>query len=95
MTRETVSGAVLGTDQRLTLEEAVRACTIDAAASYFADDRLGSIEGGKLADLVVLDGDLFTTPTERIADLGIALTIVDGAVAYRSERFSATSDNIS
>jgi predicted amidohydrolase YtcJ len=95
MTRVTVSGAVLGDDQRLTLEEAVRACTYDAAASYFADDRLGSLEAGKLADLVVLDGDLFATPTERIADLGIAMTIVDGAVAYRPERFSATNDSIS
>jgi predicted amidohydrolase YtcJ len=90
-----VSGAVLGADQRLTLEEALRAYTIDAAASYFADDRLGSLESGKLGDIVVLDGDLFATPMQGIADLGIALTIVEGAVAYRSERFSATSDSIS
>ncbi len=57
-------GAVIGGDQALTLDEAVRACTLDAAASYFADDRLGTLEVGKLADVAVLDRDLFATPAE-------------------------------
>jgi predicted amidohydrolase YtcJ len=93
--RTTVSGAVIGADQALTAEEAVRACTIDAAASYFADDRLGSLEVGKLADIVVLGGDLFSTAAEQIADLGVDMTLVGGEVAYGSERLSATSDSIS
>ena len=93
--RRTVSGAGIGPDQSLTVEEAVRACTLDAATSYFADDRLGSLEVGKLADVVVLDGDLFATSPQRIADLGVDMTLVDGEVAYRSERLSATSDSIS
>ena len=67
VTRTTVVGAIIGDDQALTVEEAVRACTLDAAASYFADDRLGTLEVGKLADVVVLDGDLFATPPERSA----------------------------
>jgi predicted amidohydrolase YtcJ len=93
--RTTVSGAVIGADQALTVEEAVRACTIDAAASYFADDRLGSLEVGKLADIVVLGGDLFSTAPEQIADLGVDMTVVGGEVAYGSERLSATRDSIS
>jgi predicted amidohydrolase YtcJ len=93
--RRSVSGATIGADQALTVEEAVRACTLDAAASYFADDRLGSLEIGKLADVVVLDGDLFASSPQGIAGLGVDMTLVGGAVAYRSERLSATSDSIS
>jgi predicted amidohydrolase YtcJ len=80
--RGTVSGAVLGADQALTIEEAVRACTADAAASYFADARLGTLEAGKLADLVVLDGDLFAAAPDRLSDLAVDATLVAGVVAY-------------
>jgi predicted amidohydrolase YtcJ len=93
--RTTVSGAVIGGDQALTVDEAVRASTIDAAASYFADDRLGSLEVGKFADVAVLDRDLFATPTAELAEVAVDMTIVGGEVAYRSERLSATSDSIS
>lgn len=89
MQRATVSGAVIGADQALTVEEAVRACTADAARSYFADDRLGSLEVGKLADVVVLDGDLFGTPPGRIPELGVAATIVGGAVVFASGSLAA------
>ena len=44
--RTTVAGAVIGGDQALNVEEALRACTQDAAACYFADDRLGTLEVG-------------------------------------------------
>ena len=93
--RMTVSGAVVGRAQALTVEEAVRACTSDAAASYFADDRLGTLEVGRLADVVVLDRDLFATPPEAIADIGVDLTLVSDEIAYDSARLTATSDSIS
>jgi predicted amidohydrolase YtcJ len=80
--RKTVSGAVIGAGQALTVEEAVRACTANAPASFFAGDRLGSLEVAKLADVVVLDGDLFATPPERIPDLAVATTIVAGKVVF-------------
>jgi predicted amidohydrolase YtcJ len=93
--RSTASGAVIGDDQALTVDEAVRACTVDAAASYFADDRLGTLEVGKLADVVVLDRDLFATESSTIAEVAIDMTIVGGEIAYRADRLSATSDSIS
>jgi predicted amidohydrolase YtcJ len=93
--RSTVSGAAIGPAQSLTLEEAVRACTAHAAASYFADGRLGTLEAGKLADVVVLDRDLFSTPREDLSGVGVDLTLVSGEVAYDSARLSATSDSIS
>lgn len=86
--RSTVSGAVVGADQALTVEEAVRACTADAAASYFADTSVGTLEVGKLADIVVLDGDLFDTPPNAVAEMTVDATIVGGAVAFRSGRLT-------
>ena len=95
MTRRTVGGEVIGPDQALSLDEAIRACTFDAAASIHADDRLGSLEVGKLADVVVLDADLAGLPAEQVQDAGVFATIVGGELAYRAERLSATSDSIS
>ena len=95
MARRTVSGAVIGAEETLALDEAVWACTLDAAASVFADDRLGSLEVGKLADVVVLDGDLFAAPRDRVAGLGVTLTLVGGRPVYDADRRIATSDNIS
>jgi predicted amidohydrolase YtcJ len=95
VTRTTVGGAVIGEDQALTVDEALRAHTAAAAASYHVDDRLGTLEVGKLADVVVLDGDPFSTPSERLSDIAVDLTILDGEIVYRADRWSATSDSIS
>jgi len=53
-------------------------------ASYYTadEDILGTIEVGKLADLVVLGGDYMTVPEDQIAELSIDLTVVDGKVVY-------------
>ncbi|HEY7524360.1 MAG TPA: amidohydrolase family protein, partial [Candidatus Limnocylindrales bacterium] len=80
--RRTVGGSVVGADQALTIEEAVRAYTIDAARSFFVDDAVGSLEPGKLADLVVLDGDPFATPAERFGELQVVLTMIGGEVVH-------------
>jgi predicted amidohydrolase YtcJ len=92
--RTTVGGETVGADQALSVEEALRACTHDAAASYFADDRLGTLEVGKLADVVVLAGDPFATAPDRLGDIGVAMTLLGGEVVYEARR-SATSDSIS
>jgi hypothetical protein len=54
------------------------------ARSLGLEDRLGSLESGKLADVVVLDGDLFATPPERIPELPVWLTLLGGEPAYRA-----------
>jgi predicted amidohydrolase YtcJ len=82
--RRTVGGATIGPDQALTVGEVVRAYTIDAARSFSAEEDRGSLEPGKLADLVVFDGDLFGTPPERIVDLDVALTMVGGKVVHEA-----------
>ena len=80
--RTTIDGQSIGLDQALTTEEAVRAHTIEAAYSIFAEDWLGSIEPGKYADLTVIDGDLFSVPPEEIRHLNVWLTVIDGEVVY-------------
>lgn len=85
VSRRTLQGQPIGADQALTVEEAIRAHTIDAAFSIGMEDRLGSLETGKLADLVVLDGDPFAAP-EAAAEMEVWMTVLDGTVAYSSER---------
>jgi predicted amidohydrolase YtcJ len=82
--RRTRDGAPIGAEQALTVEEAVRSMTLDAARSIRMDDRLGSIEPGKLADLTIVDGDVLATPAEQIAALGVWMTVVDGKVVYKA-----------
>ncbi|MBI4444436.1 MAG: amidohydrolase family protein [Acidobacteria bacterium] len=69
--------------QRLTREQALRMKTIWAAAYTGDQDRQGSLEPGKLADLTVLDGDYLGVPEDRISELNVVLTIVGGKVVYR------------
>ncbi len=82
-TRKAPSGRVLGPEQCLTVEQAIRAQTIDAAWQLFSDDVVGSLEVGKYADLVVLSADPRTVPPEQIADLEVRATYLAGRQVYR------------
>ena len=81
-TRIAPSGRVLGPEQRLTVEQAIRAQTLDAAWQLFADDVAGSLEVGKYADLVVLSADPRAVPPEDIADLDVRATYLAGRRVY-------------
>jgi predicted amidohydrolase YtcJ len=82
-TRLAPSGRVLAPEERLTVEQAIRAQTIDAAWQLFADDVIGSLEVGKYADMVVLSADPRTVPPEQIADLDVRATFLAGRQVYR------------
>jgi predicted amidohydrolase YtcJ len=81
-TRVAPSGRVLGPEQLLTVEQAIRAQTIDAAYQLFCDDVIGSLEVGKYADLVVLSADPRAVPPEQIADLEVRATFLAGRQVY-------------
>ena len=61
----------------------LRAATINAAYELHQDDVTGSLEVGKLADLIVLDRDPLTVPAEEIAKTKVLETVVGGAVVYK------------
>jgi predicted amidohydrolase YtcJ len=84
--RVTPDGTRVGEHHELTIEEAVRAHTIDAARALRLEDRLGSIEVGKLADLAVIDGDLLAAEPAHIGELGTWLTILGGEVVHDARR---------
>jgi predicted amidohydrolase YtcJ len=80
--RETESGLVIGAEQRVSREEALRMMTIDAAWLSFDEGNRGSIEVGKLGDLAILSEDFLTCPENRIKDIYAVTTIVDGNIVH-------------
>ncbi|HEY5988059.1 MAG TPA: amidohydrolase family protein, partial [Streptosporangiaceae bacterium] len=82
--RRTASGSVIGGDQRLSVEEGLRAHTADAAFALHRERDIGSIEAGKLADLVVLEQDLVGLPPSDIPDVPVWMTVVDGAIVHQA-----------
>lgn len=82
VTRDTISGGVLGADQAITRAEALRASTIDNAYLTFDEKAKGSIEPGKLADFVVLAEDILTVPAKRIEQMRVLMTVVGGKTVY-------------
>jgi hypothetical protein len=82
--RETSSGMVLGPDERISNYEAFRAITKDAAWQYFEEHRKGTLEAGKLADMVILDRDPLEVAPENILDIRILETIKEGQTVFRA-----------
>ena len=75
-------GVQVNAGQQLTRQEALRLFTTGNSWFLRMEDKIGSIERGKLADLVVLDRDYFTVPDEGIKQIRSILTVVDGTVVH-------------
>jgi len=69
-------------EQKISLEEALRAYTTDGAYAEFAEGSKGAIKAGFLADLVILDRNLFEIPAENISDVRVKTTIVAGRTVF-------------
>ncbi|MFD1707873.1 amidohydrolase [Siminovitchia sediminis] len=87
VTRNTLTAGVLGKEHAITREEALYLYTMGSAVTQFKEDKVGSIEPGKLADLAVLSQDYFEVEEDAIKDLKTVLTIVDGKIVYRDPAF--------
>jgi predicted amidohydrolase YtcJ len=72
--------------EKLTLAEAIRGFTSDAAYAAFEEKTRGTIEVGKLADFTIVDGDLFAAPTNDLHKTKVKYTIVNGEVVYDAAR---------
>ena len=85
VTRETLDGKNPGgwiPNEKITLPQAIEAYTMGSAYAEFSEKQKGSLTPGKLADIVVLDRDLFAIPAEQIKDVNVLRTIVAGKIVY-------------
>ena len=88
ITRKDEEGKVWGPDQRLDRETALRVATQNGANYVLKGDQLGSIEAGKLADLVVLDRDYMSIPEEDISETQSLMTLQGGEIIFLHSDFS-------
>jgi hypothetical protein len=70
-------------EQKITVEEALRAYTVDAAYSSFEESQKGALIPGRLADFVMLERNIFDVAPEEIRDIKVLLTIAGGKTVYR------------
>jgi predicted amidohydrolase YtcJ len=71
-------------EQKLTLKEAIEAYTMGSAYAEFREKEKGSLAPGKLADVVILDSDLFSIAPEKIKDAAVRYTVVGGKIVYEA-----------
>ena len=86
VTRQTFSGKPEGgwfPEQRITMAEALKAYTWGSAYVEGCEDDFGTLEAGKLADVIVVDRDLFNVEPSEIIDAEVELTISDGKIVYQ------------
>ena len=85
VTRWTEGGDTLGLEQTVSVMDAIKAYTINGAYASFDEDRIGRIEPCKLADLVVISGDILGCAEEEIKELRVVVTMLAGKIVYREE----------
>ena len=84
VTRKGVSGEVYGAEERITMEEAIQGYTTKGAYFTWEENIKGTLEPGMLADVIVLSDDLLTIDPEKILDVRVEMTVVNGKVLYES-----------
>jgi predicted amidohydrolase YtcJ len=90
VTRETTDGQPKGgwiPSQRISLADAIRGYTLNAAFAGHREKTEGSLESGKLADLIIVSQDLFNVEPQKIGDTKVLLTLVGGRVVYEAQKF--------
>ena len=83
--RKTKNGIILGEDEKIDVYDALKAVTINAAYSYFEEDKKGSIKPGKVADFVILSDNPLTVDKEKIKDIKILNTWKNGKEVYKNK----------
>jgi len=85
VTRKTVTGQVVGPEEAISVMDAIRVYTWNGAYLAREEHIKGSIETGKLADMIVLDRDILSVPTEELRDTEVVTTIVDGKIVFQRD----------
>ncbi|MFP7732257.1 amidohydrolase [Priestia aryabhattai] len=84
--RESRSGHGVGTNQRISVMEAIKLYTWNGAYASFEEDIKGSIEIGKLADFVILSDSILDVSSKNIKDIQVDMTVIDGEIVYQQEK---------
>jgi len=82
VTRQTEGGNTIGLNQAVSVMDAIRCYTINGAYGAFDEKLVGSIEEGKLADMIVLSDDILTLNPDRIKDIKVEKTFMDGRQVF-------------
>ena len=88
VTRDTITGGVLGSDQKISREDALRLITRNHWYLTFEENTKGMIAPGRYADMVVLGEDIMTVAPKRIEQMNVLMTMVGGKIVYRHEQYS-------
>ncbi|WP_288479304.1 amidohydrolase [uncultured Clostridium sp.] len=83
--RITLNGVTIGEDEKISVLDAIKAVTINAAKQYFEDDKKGSLEKGKFADMIIIDKNPFEINPLDLYKIKILETIKSGEVLYKAD----------
>src|SRR5690606_16085909 len=89
VTRETLDGKNPGgwfPEQKISVEDALRAYTVNNAYAGFQENKTGMLKAGHYADFVILDKNLITIPPDEIKDVKVVQTTINGKTVYRKEK---------
>jgi len=89
VTRKGQSGKVWGADEAVSIQDAIRMYTANGPYLTWEENIKGTLEPGKLADMIVLDGDPLTQPPEKVLSTHVDLTLVGGKIVYERGRAHA------
>ena len=84
--RQTQGGIELGSNQKITVEEAIKGVTINSAYQYFEEKEKGSIKEGKKADFIIVDKNPLDINKEELKNITILCTIKNGKIIYKREK---------
>jgi predicted amidohydrolase YtcJ len=84
VSRKMTNGETLYPEERLSRREALKMYTTGSAYMQFNEENRGSIEKGKLADMVEIDRDYLSCPEDQIKDIQPLMTVLNGNIVYRS-----------
>lgn len=83
--KDLLHGTVIGENQKVDILDIIRMYTLHGAYASFEEDKKGSLEVGKLADLIILSDDILAVTEENYMQVEVALTMIDGKVVYENE----------